>query len=196
MVDRHGAVQKRSVKQIERLAGEIRAGLGMKPGDRVAMGPILDLYLDEIVPDAYLAIEEDRQMGGAEGRTDWLKPVITLSASTHAKLQRNDARARMTAAHELGHLLMHTRQPVFHYRSKSYDRGVDPEWQADVFAAAFLMPRAAFVKMKTVRQAMAAFGVSRSAALVRARNLQIQIIDDLARRSMTKKREHGMTRTP
>jgi len=196
MAERFGAVQKRSERQIEKLAASIREGLGVGPTDRVAMRPILDHYLDDIVPDAYLAVESDYDMGGAEGRTDWLDPVITLSASTYAKLRLSDPRARMTAAHELGHLLMHTRQPVFHYRTKSHDRRVDPEWQADTFAAAFLMPRHAFQKMRTVRQAMKAFGVSRGGALVRARNLNIQLVDDLVREISAKKKGHSHSRTP
>jgi hypothetical protein len=196
MADRFGCVQRRSVQQIEKLAANIREELGVGPSDRVAMRPILDHYLDDIVPDAYLAIEFDGQMNGAEGRTDWLEPVITLSASTYKKLRIGDPRARSTAAHELGHLLMHTRQPVFHYRTRSKDRCVDPEWQADTFAAAFLMPRHAFLKMKTVKQAMKAFGISRGAALVRARNLNMRIVDDLARGSSAKKKGHDVNRAP
>lgn len=196
MVERFGSVQKRTERQIEKLAESIREELGVGPNARVAMRPILDHYLDDIVPDAYLAVESDHQMNGAEGRTDWLEPVITLSASTYAKLRAGEARARSTAAHELGHLLLHTRQPVFHYRTKSEDRCVDPEWQANAFAAAFLMPRAAFLKMKTVSQAMKAFGVSRGGALVRARKLKMHLVDDLARGASTKKKGHGMHRTP
>lgn len=196
MAERYGSVQKRTARQIEKLADSIRTELGVGPSDRIAMRPILDHYLDDIVPDAYLVVAYDNEMDGAEGRTDWLEPVITLSASTYSKLRKSDPRARSTAAHELGHLLMHTRQHVFHYRTKSKDRCVDPEWQANTFAAALLMPRHAFLKMKTVRQAMKAFGVSRGAALVRARNLNMQLIDDRARSSSAKKKGHGMHRAP
>lgn len=181
-MDKFGSVQRRSERQIERLAKMVRQELGVGPSDRIAMQPVLDFALDDMVEDAYLAIENDVEMGGAEGRTDWHRPVITLSRATYARLEKADDRARMTAAHELGHLLMHTQQPVFYYRTKARDYHVDPEWQANYFAGALLMPVEAFRKMKTVRQARKAFGVSRAAVLRRARILGMEIIDDMARR--------------
>ncbi|QJR01133.1 ImmA/IrrE family metallo-endopeptidase [Sphingobium yanoikuyae] len=181
-MDKIGSVQRRSEHQIERLAKMVRQELGVDPGSRLAMQPILEFALDDMIDGAYLRVASDGEMGGAEGRTDWHQPVITLSAGTYAALTKGNHRARMTAAHELGHLLMHTKQPVYYYRERTKDNRLDPEWQADTFAAALLMPADAFRKMKSVRQAMTAFGISRSAALRRARGLKMSIADDLVRR--------------
>jgi Zn-dependent peptidase ImmA (M78 family) len=196
MVDRHGCVCRRTKKQIEDLAKAVRRELGVEPSSRISMLPILEFAIGDMVEDAYMDVANDSDMPGAEGQTDQHRPVITLSASCHAALRRGNARARMTAAHELGHLLMHTRQPVFFYRSQTRDRRRDPEWQADIFAATLLMPASGFRKMRTVSQAMRVFGVSRPAALRRARDLNIQMIDDKVRGSGRVKKGHGMNRAP
>lgn len=190
-MDKIGSVQKRSEHQIERLAKMVRQELGVDPGARLAMQPILEFALDDMIEGAYLRVASDSEMAGAEGRTDWHQPVITLSAGTYAALTKGDRRARMTAAHELGHLLMHTKQPVYYYRERTKDNRLDPEWQADTFAAALLMPADAFRKMKSVRQAMSAFGVSRSAALRRARGLKMAIADDMVRRKRCEHKRKG-----
>lgn len=190
-----GAVQRRSSGQIEGLAGMVRHHIGADPGARLPMQPILDNYLDDIVEDAYLVVERDCAMMGAEGRTDWYQPVITLSETTYRKLCAGNPRARMTAAHELGHLLMHYRNPVFSYRTASRDPRVDPEWQANRFAAALLMPAQAFYKMRSIDEAQATFGVSFTAALHRARDLRVRLSGGGAS-SPSKKKGHGMHRTP
>lgn len=195
MAERFGSVRRRSVAEIEKLTKTVRHGVGVGYGDRLPMMPILEFMLEDMVEGAYMTVEFDKDMGGAEGRTDWLTPVITLSQKTYNALERSDPRARMTAAHELGHLLMHTKQEVFHYRTRARDPHVDPEWQADTFAAILLMPTEAFRKMTTVTQAMKTFGVSRSAATRRARDLKVPLIDDVGY-DRTKKKGYGMHRTP
>lgn len=186
-------VSRRSTKQIENLARMVRREFGIEPHERIAMQPILEFAIDEMIEGAYLAIRPDREMEGAEGRTDLDEPVITLSAGTYARLGRGEARARMTAAHELGHLLMHCGQPVHFYRTRSKDHCFNPEWQADHFAGALLMPRESLVKFKTVSRVMKTFGVSRAAALRRAREVGHRLIDDRVR---ARKKGYGMNRTP
>jgi len=194
MDSHHGSVMRRTERDIERLAKAVRSELGVAPGARISVQPILEHLIEDMVEGAYFQVEADSDLGGAEARTDWHQPVITVSWSTYSRLLKGEARPRMTIAHEIGHLLMHTKQPVYHYRMKSRDRHVDPEWQADYFAAALLMPPEAFRKMRTVKQAMKTFGVSRGAALRRARIIGAVIVDDLAR--TPKKKGHGVNRAP
>lgn len=191
-----GSVVRRTERQIEQLTKAVRRELGVGSGERLAMQPVLEFALDDMVPGAYFKVANDSEMPGAEGRTDWHQPVITIAASTYANLKKSDPRARMTVAHELGHLLMHTQQPVFHYRSKAKDCHVDPEWQANYFAAALLMPADSFRKLSTVSAAKKHFGVSKGAALRRGRVLNHPLFDDTARRSSNTKKGHGMRRTP
>ena len=191
MDNRFGSVQWRSERQIEKLARDIRNGLGLGLQGRISVLPIYEFALEDMVEDAYFVVVNDNEMHGAEGQTDWHQPRISLAASTYAKLRRGDFRARMTAAHELGHLLMHTQRPVFYYRTKAKDRRRDPEWQADAFAAALLMPANAFRRQRTVSQAMKTFGVSRHAALKRARLLNVNIVDDLVKQAPAQRKRHG-----
>jgi hypothetical protein len=167
----------RSAGEIERMASTVRRHLGVPPDARISMQPILEHTLDLLFEDAHFEIEEDYKMAGAEARTSYYEPLITVAARTYRDLGRGEGRARMTIAHEIGHLMMHCLRPVAMNRSNFYDRHCDPEWQADVFAAALLMPKAAFRRCRTVGEAMKLFGVSRSAAITRAGWLHHQFED-------------------
>jgi hypothetical protein len=170
-------VSYRTVAQIEAMAGTVRKHLGIPLHGRIPMQWLLEQGLDFIFEDAYFEIDEDRKLGGAEARTSYHEPVITVSRGTYDQLERGHPRARMTIAHEVGHLLMHCLRPIALNKTARYDHHTDPEWQANVFAAALLMPRRAFMKTRSVDEAMKEFGVSRSAAEVRARWLKHNIIE-------------------
>ncbi|EQB09676.1 hypothetical protein L284_18870 [Novosphingobium lindaniclasticum LE124] len=144
------------------------------------MLPILEQVLYEVIEGYDFRVCEDREMGNMEGLTDDLKPIIYLKNSTYLALERGENRPRMTAAHEFGHLLMHCQMPTYRAFSTEYDPLYDPERQANVFAAAFLMPEDAFRRCTTVKEAMKAFGVSADAVLVRARNLEHKLTQERA----------------
>lgn len=190
MDNRGTVVARRKPKQIERLATTVREHLGIPLDARISLAPVLEL-LDFLFEDAYFEVLEPGEMAGAEGRTSAWEPVISLSAGTYAGLLKADGRARMTVAHELGHLLMHCRRPASLNRTTKYDALCDPEWQAESFAAALLMPRKAFLKTRTVEEAMRTFGVTRGAAMVRARKLHHTFGGN-----MQKKRTAAVTRRP
>lgn len=198
MADQAHFVYPRSRRSIEMIAAAVRAELGVEPNSRIALQPILEFALDSLVDGAYFDLEEDQAMEGAEGRTDGAEPVITLSASTYMRLNRGDPRARMTVAHEIGHLLLHSGERVYHFAQKVADNRFDPEWQADQFAAALLMPREAFMKMRSVPQAMKTFGVSRWAAIRRAKVVGMRLTDHgyTFGRNRKKKKERNLRRAP
>lgn len=86
----------------------------------------------------------------------------------------NRLRNRFTIAHELGHYVLHSRlgqQPIRVARAESNAL----EWEANWFAAAFLMPRDEFVQRHgtgaSIPYLAAQFDVSPAAAEVRARAL-------------------------
>lgn len=93
------------------------------------------------------------------------------------------ARDRFTIAHEIGHYVLHYLYPRTQGKAieKMYATryGSDrEEWEANWFAASFLMPREAFVaRMSACGQDLdcvaSHFGVSRKAAEVRARSLAL-----------------------
>jgi len=170
-VDNGRIVRPRTARQIERLAADARSALGLSQDGRISMQPLLEQVLYEILEGYDFRVCDDKDMAQMEGLTDDREPIIYLKASTYHALERGDGRARMTAAHEFGHLLMHCGAPTFRAFSEVYEPLCDPERQANIFAAAFLMPAEAFKRCRTVNEAMRRFGVSRDAATLRARKL-------------------------
>jgi Zn-dependent peptidase ImmA (M78 family) len=91
-------------------------------------------------------------------------------------------RDRFTVAHELGHYVLHylwakKKNPAFPDRVVAFRRGSERiEWEANWFAAAFLMPEASFrsvyaEKGGDIRSVADHFLVSTAAAEVRAKGL-------------------------
>lgn len=91
-------------------------------------------------------------------------------------------RDRFTVAHELGHYILHyvwakKKDPTLPDRVVAYRRGSDRiEWEANWFAAAFLMPEDEFTQVYNefggnTRKIADWFGVSGAAVEVRARGL-------------------------
>jgi len=85
---------------------------------------------------------------GVEGQA-WPDGRVFVSELTYEMACSNIGRGRFTIAHEcyhglkhrgqIRHVLVHTGQATL-YRRKSLSAFRDPEWQADRFAAALLMP--------------------------------------------------------
>jgi Zn-dependent peptidase ImmA (M78 family) len=182
-------VQKRSKQDIANLANLVREALQL--GDeRVAMAQLLEFVLPDLIEDYDFQVVDDAELAGAEGLTDLSRPVIRMSNTTYSELLEADPRARFTAAHELGHLLMHSNNHIHYARVDHVDRRSDPEWQANEFAAAFLMPEASFRQTQSIEEAMTRFGVGFRSAKWRAQSLRHRF------RVGSKKKGYGMRRTP
>lgn len=91
-----------------------------------------------------------KNVKGLAGLTDVTRRFIELSNATYKRLERNDPQARFTAAHEMGHAFLHANETAlgtfpFRHSLTTAPRSKlrpyeDPEWQANSFAAAVLMP--------------------------------------------------------
>lgn len=187
-----------TVREVERVAEDARAAIGLAGSKRVPIAKVLEHILPTLIDGYEFRVEESRKLGKAEAVTDGFRPIITFGAAAYNDLLRDKPRARMTGAHEIGHLLMHTGRTGFAFLRKR-DARLDPEKQADIFAAAFLMPAIEFKAMKSIRQAMDHFGVSKGAALCRARHLKLWHLLSGHRDKNSKfrnKKGHGMNRTP
>lgn len=189
-------VLPRSRREIEQLAAQIRADLGLSADGRVAMEPLLGETLYEVVPGYSFRVGSEDEMRGLDGLTDDRRPIIYLRDRVYAALERGDGQARMTAAHEFGHLVMHCRAPTYHARSDEYQPLWDPERQADIFASAFLMPEAPFRRCRSTDEAMQRFGVSLSAATCRARKLHHRFKPTRPTVTAGKKKGSNNRRTP
>ena len=107
----------------------------------------------------------------------------TIFLSEHTSRQRD----RFTIAHELGHLILHLRKVkekggdlvmrATRWIDEADDTQRRAEWEANWFAAAFLMPKAAFERVWRdggVAAAHREFDVSVSAAQTRVKSLSLE----------------------
>lgn len=130
---------KPSIMRIEEKAMEcLRScceGLGL---DRVPFPVPVDVWIEHPLGITF-GIQDLRRWGrGVLGVAIPRKKTILVSDTI-----TNEARFRFTCAHELGHVLLHSRIKAPRFRDAdpedetTFDRY---EWQANRFAAAFLMP--------------------------------------------------------
>jgi predicted transcriptional regulator len=167
------AVESRLSKpQVYRFAESVAGQLGFGPGDDIhglvaRMGGRVD------IEDTLLS---DPELTGSlyVEAPDRFRIVVP----SHTSPERD----RFTVAHELGHFVLHylwakKQNPELPDKVVAYRRGSDRiEWEANWFAAAFLMPeqefRDCFDRLGgNIRAVASAFGVSSAAAEVRAKGL-------------------------
>jgi hypothetical protein len=168
-------VAPRSRKQIEDHALAVRRALGVPDGSAVDMLRLLELVLPSVLEGYSFEVVPDRELGEAEATTSMTERTIKMGESCYEAAREGQARYPFTLAHELGHLLMHTGNPVQMARGQSVKPYVDAEWQADAFAGAFLMPADEVRRCVSINEIMARFGVSRSAAEVRTKVLAMTL---------------------
>lgn len=159
-----------SKSEIARVAASVAEATGFKPGAQIE--PVV------------------KQLGGEIKFLDWedwlnhQKDTIEVRGPRQFTIRLMDVdgplRHRFTVAHELGHYVLHSLSGKIHPlvvgRSGSDNRA---EWEANWFAAAFLMPekefRAACHKLHNEPLALAGkFLVSMEAAQVRMKTLRIR----------------------
>jgi len=134
---------------------------------RMPVGPVRNL-LGWIESAGCLVIAEDFGTDRVDGLSQWVDdhPVMLLNASAPTD------RKRLTAAHELGHLCLHTT-----------DIGEDVEREANLFAAEFLMPAEVIrselrnLSLGQLVELKRIWGVSVQALIERARHLGVLSAD-------------------
>jgi hypothetical protein len=115
---------------------------------------------------------------------------ISLSERSYRWLEERHPRGLFTLAHETGHLVLHRaelrelstlphRERVLARQSSTHKAYRDSEWQADYFAAAFMMPAIPVLELGDVDRIRARFGVSEQAAQIRLQ--RVSKSPDLAR---------------
>lgn len=166
-----------SKAHIYAFAEHVAAQLGFRPGDS----------LESLVARLGGKIEyhHSSPMGGRTGESIVVRNMrdFTIYVPTTTSPQRD----RFTIAHELGHLFLHFQmvQKAYPGAVMSATRWVDAadpvqqraEWEANWFAAAFLMPAGKFreelSKHVDLQVVATMFGVSTQAAAVRAKSLEL-----------------------
>ena len=139
--------------------------------------PVLDIFENKMQLFDFRVLI-GKNVKGLGGFTDVTHRYIQLSQSTYRRLEKGDPQAKFTVAHEFGHACLHAAytSAVFTQRSKlrAFE---DPEWQANAFSAALLMPLASLrvlsrEKPLAPEELMETYKVSWSAAKKRALRLE------------------------
>lgn len=137
-----------SRRRIEHLALQLvqsRSPNTLSAHDPFPVHQVCEFHLEALCGVSFAV---DRLPSGTEGRFEGGELII--NEDVYDALLRNDPRARFTLAHELAHCMLHKEQlDVLNSRKRGivqlHRRGMlapyrDPEWQADTYAGAVLMP--------------------------------------------------------
>lgn len=139
---------------------------------------VIELFekkLPKLFPTYTLTVRSDAEMlglGNAEAYTEFNPPLIAVSEAVYLLASRNDGRARMTFAHEFGHLVLHPGAGKLRVESgNQLNKRLRPfesaEWQARKFGALFLLPTHIVREFGTPRELADACNVSLQAAEIR-----------------------------
>lgn len=136
------------------------------------MDVLLELALPKALPTFLFDVREMSRMGTNHGLADPDENIIILREDVYEGLARGRGRDRLTAAHELGHLVLHEKKNLVLRRAVGDPPTYcDPEWQANCFAGEFLVDHRLAKGCSSPEDVMRRFGVSRDAALVQFRAL-------------------------
>ena len=167
LIDTHDygfEVPPKSRMDLTRDANAIHRAIGYK-GDRpFPIIRFIERALEMLCDGFELEIVTEKELGGKFGETYPHKHVIRLREDIYDNAVDGDGFARMTAAHEVGHLLEHADVPLSMARaSRQLPAYRSSEWQANAFAGALLMPASKIIDMdeEDIRDT---YGVTISAA--------------------------------
>lgn len=174
-----------------------RSGMNIEAAAGLLLNQFSPGSLQSIEPIDVIALFEGsalRSMGfeygvenlphGMDGKTDFAERRCIVSADTYDGAER-DGRSRFTMGHEIGHVCLHRkemigileeqRRPSTFYR-KDIPAYLDPEWQANRFAGALLMPLHHMIRLLAdgadEHAIMNLFKVSFTAAEIRIREVK------------------------
>jgi len=159
-----------SIEKIRRMTEIIREIFGYEVNENIDVRLFMDdmsVKLGDRFNFVILEDEHKRFMKNEEAHTDITNGTIYIKESVFADLENWSSRGHFTIAHEIGHYFLHHLLGSVLSRKSSPDKAyIDPEWQADQFAAEFLMPYEA-VKDLNPQEIQRKYNVSLKAANVR-----------------------------
>lgn len=157
-------VPAQSAARIHDLADKIRDAFIEASQTYFPIVEFLELALCRMLPDFVLQVRERHEMGPLEGMVVAGQSSLALRVDVYEDACRGVGRARFTAAHELGHFLMHRHVALARTASDGTKIFCDSEWQADTFAGGLLMSRRHVPRFHDTVHAARACGLSESAA--------------------------------
>lgn len=191
------AAKSHTYRSIEVCAKDVREVLGLAADEPADMHEIFEFRIDDFLVGSGTVrapmvhgVEDITTEALTRWNCDEERIELILSGEWYRALCIGHARARFTVAHELGHAVMHTKtlvalgdlslqsQAALHRGLKDHPIHRDTEWQANSFAAAFLMPLDGIQLLRqsrggaSIAKLSARFGVSNEAAAVRLNVLE------------------------
>lgn len=158
-------VQARSWDDIAQICDVLRHNLGLSDVAHFPIMEVLERVLDHKLNLVRLEVGDQAEMRLAEGHTCPRGEFIELREDVYHAAWVGDGRARFTAAHELGHFVMHTNVPLARAMPEEDVRPFRrSEAQANQFAAELLMPPRFFLPIDDERSVMDRHGTSWEAA--------------------------------
>lgn len=155
-----------SRNDIGKVARVIRRSVGLEEENYFPIIQFIELILPQLITDFSFIIETKAEMGNCHGLTYPEKKIIKLRNDVYDRAVDGSGRDRLTAAHELFHLLQHGNESISFARLGSESEIPayrDPEWQADAFGGELLAPLSRIKGMSEAEVAVK-FGVSVKAA--------------------------------
>ena len=169
-----------SVQIAELYAGITRESIGLRASDPVQNLSAVAMELGVAVAVARMPSRSN--LAGCSIMGDGCASLALVN-SNHP-----ESRQRFTLAHEIAHHVLHRNSGAITCQDISVRRGRPPtsEFEADVFASAFLLPRRAIRRLARTQPSASAllravqtqFGTSRSATLARLRGLKVITTSD------------------
>lgn len=161
----------RGFTEIEEQARRLRQRVGI---DELMCPDLIDIFqkLPEVFPGLRLVPVSNDELPHCEAEADCVRKVISVRQSVYDACLEGEPRARMTLAHELGHIALgHTgiryRKTGEMYRGPVDRRVRHEESEAKQFAAVFLAPTYLARECKSIEEIGEKFGISDEAANIR-----------------------------
>jgi len=158
-----------SRKELSSLARDLRKMLGFENRMYFPILHFIELLpkLDKNFDLEIVGISELPE--GTEALTYPDESKMLIREDVYLDAEAGRGRARFTLAHEMLHYLFHSEQNISFARSKmDVPKYMDPEWQADEFAAELLAP-GYLIKDMSVEEVSNKFGISYQCASIQLR---------------------------
>jgi len=158
----------RSKDTIRDAAQQLRQRLGVEGEYAPDMVYVLR-KLEKLSPKTTMVLVSDSELPLMEARADPEKRTITIKTSVFDNLKLAEPHARWMVAHELGHLILHHKGAKYRSTNKSFVVSVEKqqELEAQMFAAAFLLPAELASTFESAKEIAQRFHVTLEAAKVR-----------------------------
>ena len=158
-----------SVKQIQEKVALVRDIFNLSDCEYIDIVSLLERDLVDV--GINFEVKTKQEMGDDHGKMIPEKSGIYIREDVYNRACEGCERDRMTIAHEIGHLFLHSQNAVSFARAdpkRKHPAYRDPEWQANVFAGELLAP-AKTIKGLSVVEVQRTYGISSQAARIQLR---------------------------